>query len=61
MWWNYFSQLLNVHRVNDVRQTEVHTAKPLVNLLSAFEVQLATEKLKSHRSPGINEIPAELI
>jgi len=61
MWWNYFSQLLNVHRVNDVRQTETHTAKPLVQELSAFEVQLATEKLKSHRSPGINEIPAELI
>ena len=61
MWWNYFSQLLNVHRVNDVRQTEIHTAKPLVHELSAFEVQLATEKLKSHRSPGINEIPAELI
>jgi len=61
MWWNYFSQLLNVHRVNDVRQTEIHTAKPLVQELSAFEVQLAIEKLKSHRSPGINEIPAELI
>jgi hypothetical protein len=24
---NYFSQLLNVHRVSDVRQTEMHTAK----------------------------------
>jgi hypothetical protein len=29
-WKNYFSRLLNVHRVNDVRQTEIHTAKPLV-------------------------------
>jgi hypothetical protein len=28
-WKNYFSQLLNVH-VSDVRQTEVHTAEPLV-------------------------------
>ena len=28
---------------------------------SAFEVQLATEKLKSHKSPGIDQIPAELI
>jgi hypothetical protein len=27
---NYFSQSLNVHRVSDVRQIEVHTAKPLV-------------------------------
>jgi hypothetical protein len=27
----------------------------------AFEVELATAKLKSHKSPGIDEIPAELI
>jgi hypothetical protein len=29
-WRNHFSQLLNIHRVNDVRQTEVHTAESLV-------------------------------
>jgi hypothetical protein len=28
---------------------------------SAFEVQLAIEKLKSHKSPGTDQIPAELI
>ena len=28
---------------------------------SAFQVELAIEKLKSHKSPGICEIPAELI
>ena len=28
---------------------------------SAFEVKLAIEKLKSHKSPGIDQIPAELI
>jgi hypothetical protein len=28
---------------------------------SALEVQLATENLKSHKSPGIDQIPAELI
>jgi hypothetical protein len=27
-WKNYFSQLLNVHRVGDVRQIEIHTAEP---------------------------------
>jgi hypothetical protein len=27
---NYFSQLLNVHRVSDVKQIEIHTAEPLV-------------------------------
>jgi hypothetical protein len=29
-WRNHFFQLLNVHGVNDVRQTVIHTAKPLV-------------------------------
>jgi len=28
---------------------------------SAFEVELAIEELKSHKSPGIDQIPAELI
>jgi len=27
----------------------------------AFEVELATAKLKSHKSPGIDHIPVELI
>jgi hypothetical protein len=29
-WKNYFSQLLNVHRVSDVRQVEIHIAELLV-------------------------------
>jgi len=60
-WRNYFSQILKVHGVNDVRQTEIHTAEPLVPEPSASEVELAIEKLKSHKSPGIDQIPAELI
>jgi hypothetical protein len=60
-WWNYFSQLLNVHEVKDVRQTEIHTVEPLVTEPSAFEVELAIEKLKNHKSPGIDQISAELI
>jgi hypothetical protein len=27
-WRNYFSQLLKVHGVDDVRQAEIHTAEP---------------------------------
>jgi len=50
-----------IHRVNDIRQTEIHTAEPLVPEPSTFEVELATEKPKSYKSPGIDQIPAELI
>ena len=42
-WRGYFSQLLNVHGVHDVRQTETHTAEPLVPEPSAFEVELAIQ------------------
>jgi len=52
---NYFSQPLNVHGVKDVRHIEIHTAEPLVP-----EVELPIGKLKSHKSPGIDQIPTEL-
>jgi len=45
-WRNYFSQLLNVHEAKDVRQAEIHTVEQLVPEPSAFEVELAVEKLK---------------
>jgi hypothetical protein len=60
-WRNYFSQLLNVHGNNDVKQTEIHTAERLVPEPSAFEVEKAIEKLKRYKSLGIDQIPAELI
>jgi hypothetical protein len=37
-WRKRFSQLLNIYGANDVRQTELHTAEPLVSGPSAFEV-----------------------
>ena len=52
---------MNVHGVNDVRQTDIHTAELLVPESSASDVELAIEKLKSHKSPSIDQIPAELI
>jgi len=58
---NNFSQLLNVNGVSDVRQTEIHTAVPLVSKTSAFEVELAIEKLKTRKSPDTDQVPAELI
>ena len=60
-WRNRFSQLLNAHGVNDVRQTEIHTAELLVPEVSTFEFEMAIEKLKRHKSPGIDQIPAELL
>ena len=60
-WRKYFSQLFNVHRVKDVGQAEIHTAEPLVPEPSASEFELAIDKLNSHKSPGIDQVPAELI
>jgi len=57
----HFSQLLNVHEISDVRQTEIHTAEPLEPESSAFEVKMPIEKLKRHESPGTDQIPAEMI
>jgi hypothetical protein len=60
-WKNNFSQLFIVHGINGVRQTAVPKAKPLVPEPSAYEVEMAIEKLKRHKSPGIDQIPVELI
>jgi hypothetical protein len=60
-WKNYFSQLLNVHNVSDVRQIEVRTAEPLVPGPSRLEVEIAIAKLRKRKSPGSDQIPAELI
>ena len=40
--------MLNVNGVNGVRRTEIHTTEPLVPEPSAFEVEMAIEKLKRH-------------
>jgi hypothetical protein len=60
-WKNYFSQLLNVHNVSDVRQIEVYTAEPLVPGPSHLEVEIAIAELKKYESPGSGQIPAEQI
>ena len=40
-WRKYFSWLLNIHGVNDIKHTDIHTAEPLVPEPSAFEVKFA--------------------
>jgi phage tail protein X len=60
-WKNCFSQILNAHGVNDVRQAKTHAVELLVPEPSVSEIELAIHKLKSHKSPGIDQIPAEMI
>jgi hypothetical protein len=45
----------------DVRQTEMHTAEPLVPDPSPFEVKISIAKLKRYKLPGTDQILAELI
>jgi hypothetical protein len=60
-WKNYFCQLLNAHGAGGVRQTEMHTPEPVVPEPSASEVEVAIGKLKGYKSPGVDQIPTELI
>ena len=60
-WGNHFSQFLDVHGVNHDRWTEIHTAELLVPEPSASDVEMAVEKLKRYKSPGTDQILAELI
>jgi hypothetical protein len=48
-WKNYFSQLLNVHRISDVRQIEIRTAEWLVPDPGPTEVEIAIVKLKKYK------------
>jgi hypothetical protein len=48
-------------RVSDFRQTEIRTDEPLVPDSSPLEVETAIAKLKRYKSPGSDQIPAELI
>ncbi|PNF25074.1 hypothetical protein B7P43_G02032, partial [Cryptotermes secundus] len=59
-WRNYFSQLLNIDKVNDVRQIEILRTEPLVPDPSPFEVEIAISDLESYKSPGSDQILAKL-
>jgi hypothetical protein len=50
-----------VHRVSDVRQIEIHSTAPLVHDPSPFKVDIVIVKLLKYKSPGSDQIPAELI
>jgi hypothetical protein len=52
-WRNFFCQLLNVHGVGGVRQTEMHTAEPFVPEHSASQFEVAILKLKNINLQGL--------
>jgi hypothetical protein len=56
-WKKHFSQLLGLMTLG----RQKYTAEPLVPEQSAFEVELAIEKLKRYKSPGTDQIPSEFI
>jgi hypothetical protein len=58
---NFFNQLLNVHRIHDVRQMDMHMAEPLMLEPNIVKVEISIEKLKRYKSLGTDHIPAELI
>jgi hypothetical protein len=58
---NYFCQLFVVQRVGGIRQTEIQTEEPFVPEIHISEVEVAIGKLERYKSPGVDQIPVELI
>jgi hypothetical protein len=50
---------LNVLGINDVRQTDIYMADPLVPEPNAVEGEIAIKKLKRYRSPYIDPNPTK--
>jgi hypothetical protein len=60
-WKNFFNKVLNVYGVHNVRQKNIQTAEPLVPEPTLVKVEIAIGKLRSYKSPGTDQILAELI
>ena len=48
----FFSQLLNVHKDNDVGEIEIQTAEPIILDPTLLEFEIAIEKLKKYKNEG---------
>jgi hypothetical protein len=53
--------MLNVRGAHDVREMDIHTAELLIPEPSLVEAEIAIGKFRSYKSPGTDQIPAELI
>jgi hypothetical protein len=51
-WKNVFIQVLNVCGVHNIMQMDIHMSEPLVPEPSLVKVEIATGKLKRHKTPG---------
>lgn len=49
-WKNHFCQLLNIHYVNDVTQSEIRTAVPIVFEYGALDVEMNINNFKLFES-----------
>jgi hypothetical protein len=58
---NCFSQLLNVHKVSDVRHVYIYIAELLIPDISPFGVEIAIAKLEEYKLAGNDPILAKLI
>jgi hypothetical protein len=50
-----------MHNVSDVRQTDIHSAEPLVPEHISFQLEIVIAKMRRYKSPDGNQIPAEWI
>jgi hypothetical protein len=60
-WKNFFNQVIKAHGVHDIRYIVIYTAEPLVPESRLVEVEIGIGKLKSYKSPGADQILAELL
>jgi hypothetical protein len=54
------SLLLNMHNVSNARQIEIYTAEPPVPDSSFLQVEIVIANFKNCKSPGSDQIPAEM-
>jgi len=45
---------LTIHRLNDIRHPETHTAKKLIPEPSSFKTEISNENPKRYKSPSID-------